>query len=423
MMPSSGQRRPDSDVDPGVVSLDGDERRIGYPGWRVAGAGGVGVFFASLVVVTFPVLLKPLSLEFAWTREQVSAAFAIAAGVGAVSAAPLGFLLDRVAARRIAAPALAIFGCAFASLAGLTASLGHLYAVFALLGLAGIGASPVAFGRVISSWFSARRGLALALVVTGGALGGVLHPPLAQALVRLLDWRGACLALGLFALLVGAPVVARFAVERPIERVERVRADAATFTSALRSRAFWLLGAGLMCGTMAQNSVVVHLHALLTDRGVGVDRAALAMSAMAFSAVAGRIVTGAVIDRRSASHAGAALMALAALGAFLLSAATSFATAVFGAVLVGFGTGGESDIAPYLVSRYFGLRCFSSLYGVIWFAGGVGGSVGPILMGRAFDLEGTYSTMLLRLAGAALFAALLMLALPRLGSATPDDAA
>ena len=52
-----------------------------YEGWRVAGAASVGVFvsFASLLVYTFGVLLKPLAEEFSWSREAVSAAFGIAA--------------------------------------------------------------------------------------------------------------------------------------------------------------------------------------------------------------------------------------------------------------------------------------------------------------------------------------------------------
>ena len=41
-----------------------------HQGWRVAVASGVGVFvsFASLLVYTFGVFLKPLAEEFGWSR-------------------------------------------------------------------------------------------------------------------------------------------------------------------------------------------------------------------------------------------------------------------------------------------------------------------------------------------------------------------
>ena len=36
---------------------------------------------------------------------------------------------------------------------------------------------------------------------------------------------------------------------------------------------------------------------------------------------------------------------------------------VLAAALIGFGMDGEADATPYLLSRYFGLRSFSLLYG------------------------------------------------------------
>lgn len=390
-----------------------DERRAGYPGWRVAVAAAVGVFFAALVVVTFPVLLKPLSAEFGWSREAVARAFGLAALVAAVCAAPLGFLLDRVEPRRVAVPCLAVFGCLFASLALLTPRLGHLYALFALLGMAGIGTSPVAYGRAISTWFRERRGLALAIVVAGGALGGLLHPLAMDALIARIGWRGACAVFGAAVLVLGVPVVARGVCNAPAGSDGGDERYGSALGAALRTRAFWCLLAALGCGTLAQNSVIVHLHALLTDRGIDASRAALALSVMAAAAVIGRVATGLLIDRVSAAAVGAVMLALAALGAYQLAGAGDYAAALCGAVLVGFGTGGEADVVPYLVSRHFGLRSFASLYGLAWMAGGIGGALGPILLGKAFDESGTYAPALLRVACIALAAVACMLALPR----------
>jgi MFS family permease len=117
-----------------------------YEGWRVAGASAVGVFvsFASLLVYTFGILLKPLSEDFGWSREAVSAAFGIAAMTVAVCSPPLGYLLDRHSPRRIIVPSLMVFGCAFASLSLLTPNIWHLYAVFFVLGIVGNGTAQMA---------------------------------------------------------------------------------------------------------------------------------------------------------------------------------------------------------------------------------------------------------------------------------------
>ena len=211
-----------------------DETSPGYEGWRVAVASGVGVFvsFASLLVYTFGVFLKPLAEEFGWSREAVSAAFGIAAMTVAVCSPPLGYLLDRISPRRVIVPCLTIFGCAFASLSLLTPRLWHFYLVFVVLGIVGNGTAQMAYSRAVSSWFDRRRGAALALVMSGGAIGALVLPPAAAALIDSLGWRNACLALGWMVLLLGVPIVARFVRERPVSR------DAAD----RRSR--WSIGSG-----------------------------------------------------------------------------------------------------------------------------------------------------------------------------------
>lgn len=137
-----------------------DEASPRYDGWRVAAASAVGVFvgFASLLVYTFGIFLKPLAEEFSWSREAVSAAFGIAAMTVAVCSPPLGYLLDRFPPRRIILPCVAVFGCAFASLSLLTPHLWHLYVVFFVLGFVGNGTAQMAYSRAVSTWFDRRRG-------------------------------------------------------------------------------------------------------------------------------------------------------------------------------------------------------------------------------------------------------------------------
>ena len=94
----------------------------------------------------------------------------------------------------------------------------------------------------------------------------------------------------------------------------------------------------------------------------------------------------------------------------MLASAQSLTVGVLAAALIGFGMGAEADVTPYILSRYLGLRSFAMLYGLTWTAYAIAGAVGPILMGRAFDLTGSYTTLLTQLAiGTFLIAALLLL--------------
>jgi MFS family permease len=83
------------------------------------------------------------------------------------------------------------------------------------------------------------------------------------------------------------------------------------------------------------------------------------------------------------------------------------------AVLIGLGLGAEAALTPYLLTRYFGLRSFSTLYGFTWTAYAMAGAIGPLLMGKAFDVTGSYTLLLVVLACGTFVSALLYLCLPR----------
>jgi predicted MFS family arabinose efflux permease len=400
-----------------MIKFD-DERSLRYEGWRVALASGVGVFvsFASLLVYTFGVFLKPLAEEFGWSRAAVSTAFGIAAMTVAVCSPPLGYLLDRVSPRRILVPCMAVFGCAFASLALLTPHLWHLYATFFIIGIVANGTAQMAYTRAVSSWFVKRRGMALAVVMSGGAVGSMVLPPIAEALIERFGWRRACVMLGGMVLVVGLPAVGRFIRERPSglpgASARSSLADGWTVRQAFRSRVFWIVVAVLFFSSIAQNGALTHLAALLSDRGVSSGGAAMALAAMGGASLVGRFVTGWLLDRFFAPRVAFGLLSIAAAGTWLLAGADSLAIGMLASILIGLGMGGEADVTPYILSRYFGLRSFAMLYGFTWTAYAAAGAIGPVLMGRAFDATASYEGLLMVLAAGTLGAASLMLLMP-----------
>jgi MFS family permease len=390
-----------------------DENSARYPGWRVAAASGLGVFFASLLAYAFAILLKPLAQEFSWSREAIASAYGVMAVVSAASAPLVGRLLDRFGPRRVIVPCLIVASSAFASLAALTADLWRLYLVFGVIGAVVGGTTSLAYSRAVSTWFDRRRGTALAVVIAGGAVGAIVHPPVTQSLVERLGWRGACLALGGAFLAVGLSNVVAFVRERPAPVADRTHAlPGATVREALGSWMFWILIVMVFGSMLAMNGAIVHLAALLADRGVPAARAAVAVSAMGAASLAGRLLTGGLLDRFHGPRVAFGLLTVAGVGTFLLAAADSFPMGVLAAVLIGVGSGGELDVAPYLLSRYFGLRSLSALYGLVWTAMGLAGAAGPILMGRAFDATGSYDAVLVQFAVGTVAVGALTLTLP-----------
>jgi MFS family permease len=373
---------------------------------------GVMVSFGSLLVFTFSVFVKPLSAEFGWSRERISTAFGIAAMTVAVCSPPLGRLLDRYGARKVVVPCMLVFGAAFASLTWLTPNLAHFYAVFFILGIVGNGTTQMGYSRAVSSWFRQRRGFALALVMAGTGVGSMLLPGLAQRLIDTSGWRTAYAVLGGLVFLMGVPLTAMFVRERPMEWRHREPVRGASVREGLRARPFWLLVGILFLSSIAVNGAVTHLSPLLTDRGLAAGEAAMALSVLGGMSLLGRLATGYFLDRFFGPWVSVVLLAGVAVGMVLLSAASTPAAALAAAALIGLGMGGEADVTPYLLTRYFGLEAFSTLYGFTWTAYAIAGAVGPVLMGHVFDATGSYGPLLMVLAGQIAVAAVLALLLP-----------
>lgn len=394
------------------------ESAIGYPGWKVVLAGffGVMVSFAAIVPYTFGLYLKPLSFAFGWQRESISAAFSIAALTVAAVSPALGHLLDRYGPRKIILPCIVCFSAAFASLALLTYHIAHFYVVFFLLGVAGNGTAYLGYSRAIASWFSKRRGMAFAVMLAGGGCGAMMLPPLTQTLITSYGWRIAYLGIGCIAFLIGFPLAALFVRERSAsESAERDSiATGESVGYALRGRIFWILMFTVCLYSIGVNGAIAHLAALLSDRGISVRAAAWAVSAVGGSGVIGRLATGAFLDRFFGPRVSQIMLLLSSIGIVLLSVATTLSMGLAAAILIGFSMGSEGDVTPYLLSRYFGLRRFSTLYALSWTSFAIGGAFGPIILGRVFDVLGYYRPLSIQLlAVPALIPCLLMFLLPR----------
>jgi len=390
--------------DPSKRRLEVSESNPGYYGWRVVLAASLGVMggFGSLFVYTFSVFVKPLAAEFAWSREAISAGFAIAAvTLGAVSPL-LGRWMDRFGPRRIILICVTVFSSGIISLSLLGGHLWQLYATCFVLGVVGNGAAHLSYSRAISGWFQKRLGLALALVMVGAGLGAMILPVFAQLLISRLGWRATYAALGGLALLLGLPLSWRYVHERTTGTKSAASLEPAgsgkSWQEGMSSGAFWIIVATLFIGSVAMNGAITQMVALLTDRRIGAGDAALCASLLGGASVAGRVTAGWLLDRFFGSRVAFVFSLISASGLFLLARTITFWEGALAAGLIGIGVGGEAAITPFLLSRYFGLRSFATLYGVTWTFYAVAGAAGPILLGRSYDLTGSYSFLLRMLA-------------------------
>lgn len=414
-----------------IFSSNANEDSWRYPGWQVAAAAFVGVMvsFAAIVPFTFSLFLAPLHDAFGWKREAISSAFAVAALTVAACSPAIGTLLDRLPPRRIILPSIVVFACALASLSLLRGHIAQFYGLYLVLGIVGNGTAQLAYSRAVLTWFERRRGLALAVVLTGSGTGSILIPLLAQHVITAYGWRTAYLTLGITAL-VGIPLTALLVrnCKDPLpatgpspKSVHHASAAPTRIATVLRSGTFWLIAVPVTLSALSINATIAHMSALLTSRGVTLGSAALALSMLGFSGIIGRLITGHLLDRGPAPLISLAVLTLAACGVVVIAYARTAPAGLAGAFLLGFGSGSEADVVPYLTAKYFGRSRFSTIYGLSWTAYAIGGALGPVILGHAFDRAGAYlPTSVLMLSLPCFAAALLQLALPRSSNAIPS---
>ena len=79
--------------------------------------------------------------------------------------------------------------------------------------------------------------------------------------------------------------------------------------------------------------------------------------------------------------------------------------------IYGFAHGVFFAVLSPMVAELFGLRSHGTLFGAVFFAGAVGGSIGPPLAGHIFDVTGNYQLAFIISAVAGVIALILALLL------------
>lgn len=369
------------------------EKRFANPWWVVFGSiFGLIVGNGPIMQFTFGVFLKPITQEFGWERSTTSTALVVGL-LGTGLCVPIaGRLMDKYGVRAVALPSITAFALAMVALAFFANSPMAFVVIYALMGIAAAGQTPMPYSKAITAAFDDKRGLALGIAMAGVGIGAAAVPQIAQYLVTNHGWRGAYVGLGALTFLLAFPAVALFVNTEPAVKREGQAAPIVrpglTAAEALKSGRFWALAVAFFSVAMASNGTIGHIVPLLTDRGFSPQIAAGAMTFAGIALVAGRFVAGYLLDRVFAPYVAAFFFVIPLLGIGLLLLAPGQLTATIAVVMIGLGLGAEVDLIAYLVSRYLGMRSFGEIYGYLFMIFMLGNAVGPFLMGISFKFWG-----------------------------------
>jgi predicted MFS family arabinose efflux permease len=343
---------------------------------------------------SFGLFMTPVGGDLGIGREAFGFAIALQNLLFGVAQPFVGALADRHGARRVALVGGLIYaiGLAWAASTQLPHSLLAALGLFVGVGLSGT--TFVVLMGAVGRWVRPeQRSTAFGLVTAGGSFGQFAVVPLAQALISLLGWRGAMLALGALLLL---SLLAILGLKRdPAAGAGAASSEAGSLRVALDTAArhphFWLLNGGFFVCGFHIAFVATHFPSYLLDQGLAPAVGAWSLALIGLCNIVGAYLFGVWGGRHSRPALLALLYAARALSmaVFLLVPLSPASALVFAAVF-GFLWLGTVPLTSGAVAAMFGLRYLSTLYGIVFLSHQVGSFLGAWWAGRLFDATGSY---------------------------------
>jgi MFS family permease len=357
-------------------------------GWIIVAAAIVIIGLGVGALFSLAVFLKPMQDSMDWSRTAISGVALWMWVVYGIGSLMWGVLADRWGARRVVIAGGLLLGLGLVASSRIT-SLWQLYAAFGgLVGLAA-GAFYAPLTTTATRWFTANRGLAVALVSAGTGLGTFVVAPLTRWLISSYDWRVAMLILGDLVWLIIIPL--GFLV-REAPRQEAGAADPNVPLAAIaRSPQFWLIALTHFTCCIAHSGPIFHMVTHAIDQGVPSMAAATVLGVSGLASLIGRVISGLAADRWGSKRTLIAMLSLQAPAIFLYLFASGTVGFYALALLFGASYGGVMPMYALLTREYFGARAMGTAYGAIFMLQAIGMGLGAYAGGWFHDHLGTYA--------------------------------
>lgn len=387
----------------------------------VLGAGlGLFATAAALLMYTFGVFLRPVAADTGWDRAALAGIIGPAVLILGLLQPATGWLVDRFSPVRVGTLGMVSMAVGLILLGTVPWNASSFFACYCLAMLLAAAQSPLPYVTVVTRSFEKHRGLALGMTSAFTGLGIALFPWLAARLIEQFGWRHAYVGLGLVVLLVMplvwwllSPALGQ-PTNAPAAQPAQGSLQGLSLRASARTYRFWNFALGYFLANLILGSVPIYLPAILGDRGLSPERAALSMTVLGLTMIVGRILMGALLDRVFAPTLFAVAMIAPAVGSALLATSgNNVLVASLAAALFGIAVGAEFTVLAYISSRAFGRRYFGQNYGALTISLTLGAALGPVLFNKVFDRYHGYTEALWMTAAMGCASALVFFAVSR----------
>ncbi len=354
----------------------------------------VATFVASAVslgtVYSFGSFFEAMAADFGTTKGETAVVFGVTTFAFFWLSLLTGRANDRFGPRPVLLlGAVALFGGLMATSNVNSIAVGYLtYGAGA--GVAGA-CAYIPMVATVGAWFERQRAAAVGISVAGIGVGTMVMNPLVTWLLETNDWRATFRLIGT----VGGVLMALCALL--MARPPGVAGSAPSrLGEAARSGVFrrlWLAG---MCSGLTLFVPFVFVVPYARDRGFSAQASAWLVGLLGGASVLSRVVFGSLSKRLGTFRLfrmGVALFPTSYV--VWLLAGSSYGALVAFVLVLGTGYGSFVAISPLVLADRFGVVGLGSLMGLFYTTQGLGGLIGPPVVGRLIDGTGSYRSPLL----------------------------
>jgi sugar phosphate permease len=390
--------------------------RLFYGWWIVAASSFYNLLVNGSFYIGFTAFFDPLRREFGWTSAQTALGVSLQRLESAAAAPLIGLIFDRVGPRKIILPGMIVAGGGLVMMSDVQ-SLGWYYAAFLTIavGLSVSWLGPPMY--TVSNWFIRKRSSALAILMAGSGLGGLLVPLLVLLIDRV-GWRTSIMTVGIVYIAVSVPL-AVLLKHRPEDHGMLPDGDAPGgadtaphdfppasenspgdntgrteinfgLREAVGTRAFWLISLSLTLSQFVMTAVFVLEMPHLENIGISREVAGVTVTFTTLISLAGSLLGGFLGDTLKKTHLLAAAIALQSLGLMILANIhQTWHLAPF-LLIYGIGFGATVPLRPALIADYFGRINIGAILGLVMSIILLGSVLSPLVAGWFCDVYGNY---------------------------------
>ena len=354
--------------------------------------GGAGMYAVSVV-------LPSIQADFSATRSDASLPYTLSMigfGVGGVL---MGRLSDRFGVMVTVLVGAVGLGLGFVAAGSSSSLLQFSLAQGFLIGLLGTSTTFAPLVADTSQWFTRRRGIALAICMSGNYLAGAVWPPIIAHFSETVGWRQTYIGVGVFCMVSIVPLALVLRRRPPVLAAPSAATANVAAAAALQSAKplglnpatlqILLSIAGLSC-CVAMAMPQVHIVAYCSDLGFGAARGAEMLSLMLGMGIVSRLASGWISDQIGG-------LRTLLLGSVLQGVALLLFLPFDGMVplyvisgMFGLFQGGIVPSYALIVREYFTPQEAGARVGTVLMATMFGMALGGWMSGVIFDWTGSY---------------------------------